>query len=313
MRVRREMELWGGLLDGLKQDMHKGTSSTCYVSSYLRQRAESGIEDAPGTGLTEDGWLKDVLLAYTAGTVLEAGSDTTASTIQSFILFMLSHPHVLRTVREEIDRVVGEDRLPEFDDEENLPYLIACIKETLRRRPPTIMGTLEYPWLSTEWILLRHAPTPIGIPHLADEDDEYNGYLIPKGSTVIGNVWAIHMDPIKYPNPTAYDPERFLRDDKKIRWGSGPESRDRDQLRTSPSSFPSVQILTKFMSSKTLAMSLDGAAASARAVISPRRRSSSCFRVSSGASISLPLSTPRPATRLSQTSRTRRQRSRAGS
>ncbi len=38
-----------------------------------------------------------------------------------------------------------------------------------------------------------------GIPHSADEDEVYNGYFIPKGATVIGNVWAIHMDPARYP------------------------------------------------------------------------------------------------------------------
>lgn len=54
--------------------------------------------------------------------------------------------------------------------------------------------------------------------------------FIPKGSTVIGNVWAIHMDPAVYPNPMAYQPERFLVDPKKkMHWGSGPETRDRDQ------------------------------------------------------------------------------------
>ncbi|TFK36297.1 cytochrome P450 [Crucibulum laeve] len=201
-----EMELWGGLLDKMKSAMRKGEYNSSYVSKYLKERAEHGIEEAPGIGLTDDGWLKDVLLAYTAGTVLEAGSDTTASTMQSFILFMLSHPHVLERVRKEVDSVVGEDRLPEWEDEKDMPYLIACIKETLRRRPPTIMG----------------------IPHLADEDDVYEGHFIPKGSTIIGNVWAIHMDPIKYPNPTAYQPERFLMEDGKMRWGSGPESRDRD-------------------------------------------------------------------------------------
>ena len=130
------MVLWGGLLKELQEEIDNGISRDCYVSSYLRQRAEAGHEDAPGCGITEDGWLRDTLLAYTAGTVLEAGSDTTASTMQSFILFMISHPDVMRKVRDELDRAVGSDRMPTFEDEPNLPYL----KETLRRRPPTIMG-----------------------------------------------------------------------------------------------------------------------------------------------------------------------------
>ncbi|KAF8804079.1 cytochrome P450, partial [Phlegmacium glaucopus] len=115
----------------------------------------------PGVGLTPDSLPCDKLLAYTAGTFLEAGSDTTASTMQSFVLFMLSHPPVLKCVRAEIDAAVGavdesDGRMPEFEDEEKCPYFVACIKETLRRRPPTIMG----------------------IPHLADEDDEYQGIII---------------------------------------------------------------------------------------------------------------------------------------
>lgn len=137
------MELWGGLLSDIQKDMGNGIANDCYVGSYLKQRADGGHEDAPGCGLTEDGWQRDTLLAYTAGTVLEAGSDTTASTIQAFILFMLSHPHVLHKVREEIDRVVGPDRMPTFEDEPELPYLIACIKETLRRHPPTTMGVSD--------------------------------------------------------------------------------------------------------------------------------------------------------------------------
>lgn len=69
-----------------------------------------------------------------------------------------------------------------------------------------------------------------GIPHSVEEDDVYNGYLIPKGSVVIGNVWAIHTYPRRYPNPTVFDPERFFTPGKPTRWASGPDAQDRDQL-----------------------------------------------------------------------------------
>ncbi|KAF9263362.1 cytochrome P450 [Marasmius fiardii PR-910] len=209
-----EMELWGGLLQHCKSELRAGKDHvTNYVSTYLRQRIDStGIEDAPGKGVLPNGHLTDKLLAYTAGTILEAGSDTTASTMQSFILFMVAHPYVLRTLREEIDRVVGDSRMPSYEDEGNLPYLVACIKETLRRRPPTIMG----------------------IPHSSDEEDYYDDYLIPKNSVVVGNVWAIHMDPVTYPNPFAFNPERFLEDKNQQagvnKWNSGPDSKDRDHF-----------------------------------------------------------------------------------
>ena len=56
----------------------------------------------------------------------------TYSTINTFILAMVLHPHVLKKAQEEIDRVVGRKRLPEFDDRENLPYIEAIFQEVLR-------------------------------------------------------------------------------------------------------------------------------------------------------------------------------------
>ncbi|KAH9831561.1 cytochrome P450, partial [Rhodofomes roseus] len=160
---------------------------------------------APGKGLTQGRWLQDKLLAYTAGTILEAGSDTTAMAIATFVLYMLSYPNVLQKAREEIDVVVGADRMPDFDDEERLPYLVACIKESLRHRPGI----------------------PLAIPHATIEDDFYKDFYIPKGCTVIGNLWAIQRDPNTFYNPTAFIPERFYEADKPTRWDTRPISHER--------------------------------------------------------------------------------------
>lgn len=65
---------------------------------------------------------------------------------------------------------------------------------------------------------------------MADEDDVYKGYFIPKGSVVVGNIWTMHMDPIRYPNPTTFDPERFYEPRKTTRLGSGNgQEPDREQ------------------------------------------------------------------------------------
>ncbi|PCH35529.1 cytochrome P450 [Wolfiporia cocos MD-104 SS10] len=203
-----EMQLWGRLFSESRVDMANGIARTGFVHQYLRSRAEAGLEDLPGNGVTTDspGWMHDKMLAYTAASMLEAGSDTTAATIETFVLLMLSNQEALKRAREEIDQVVGTERMPTWEDEEALPWMVACIKETMRRRPPTIMG----------------------VPHRADEDDIFGGYFIPKGSAVIGNIWAIHMDPARYPNPTAFLPQRFYTKGKPTRWGSGPDSHDRD-------------------------------------------------------------------------------------
>ena len=108
------MRLWGTLFEQNRTAWKAGTSPECLISDYLSQRAARGLEDAPGRGITEDGLMRDKLLTYTAATVLEAGSDTSASTIQSFVMFMLNNPECLQKAREEVDRVVGPDRMPTY-------------------------------------------------------------------------------------------------------------------------------------------------------------------------------------------------------
>lgn len=81
---------------------------------------------------------------------------------------MARHPDIQRKAQEEIDRVVGQDRLPNIEDRDSLPYLNLIIAEVLRYNPIA----------------------PI-VPHSLDEDDIYEGYLIPKGSWVMVNVWWV--------------------------------------------------------------------------------------------------------------------------
>jgi len=73
----------------------------------------------------------------------------------------------VRKAQEELDRIVGCERLPQLSDQEDLPYISALIKELLR------------------W----GCPTPIAIPKRAAEDDVYKGYFIPAGATIVENVW----------------------------------------------------------------------------------------------------------------------------
>lgn len=80
---------------------------------------------------------------------------------------MALHPHIVRKAQEELDRVVGNDRLPELSDWESLPYLSALQKELLR------------------WA----CPAPFGVPKRVTEDDIYKGHLIPAGANIIENIW----------------------------------------------------------------------------------------------------------------------------
>ena len=80
---------------------------------------------------------------------------------------MAMYPEAQRRAQEELDRVVGPDRLPDFSDRKRLPYLTALLKELLR------------------W----HVVTPISVPHRAVADDEYRGWYIPAGSVITVNAW----------------------------------------------------------------------------------------------------------------------------
>lgn len=134
--------------------------------------------------------LTDREIAFNTGSLFGAGSDTSAATIQSFILAMtVFGKEVLPKAWEELDRVVGSDRSPTWSDEVSLPYVRAIIKETMRWRPVAVLG---------------------GQPHASIKDDTYNGYFIPKGATMLGNLWAIHQNPLDFPQPDYFRPERYL-------------------------------------------------------------------------------------------------------
>ncbi|KAF8912667.1 cytochrome P450 [Mucidula mucida] len=123
-----------------------------------------------------------------AGVGFAAGVDTTTSDILTTIMAMVLNPDVQRTAHEELDTVVGRDRLPNFLDRANLPYVMALVLEAMRWRPVE----------------------PLAVAHANVNADVYEGYLIPSGSIIMGNVWAIMHDKKVYPDPEAFNPERFL-------------------------------------------------------------------------------------------------------
>ena len=88
-------------------------------------------------------------------------------TLQVFLLAMAMHPEVQRKAQQELDDVVGCDRMPTFEDRASLPYLNALLTEVLR------------------W----HPVAPIALPHRSINDDDYSGYHIPAGTIVVASVW----------------------------------------------------------------------------------------------------------------------------
>ncbi|KAL1561839.1 5-O-(4-coumaroyl)-D-quinate 3'-monooxygenase [Salvia divinorum] len=127
--------------------------------------------------------------------MIHAGMDTTAISVEWAMAELIKNPRVLQKVQEELDRVIGNERVMTELDFANLPYLRCVAKESLR----------------------LHPPTPLMLPHRASTNVKVGGYDIPKGSTVHVNVWAVARDPEVWKNPLEFRPERFLEDDVDIK------------------------------------------------------------------------------------------------
>lgn len=133
--------------------------------------------------------LSEKHFSYIPASLFGAGSDTTASTLCSAFLALVTHPHVLKAAQREMDAVIGSERMPTFADKSRLPYVNALCKEVLRWRPVAVLG---------------------GTPHASTEDDVYKGFHIPSETTILGNSWAINLNEDYYPQPHTFDPVRFL-------------------------------------------------------------------------------------------------------
>ncbi|KAK0897082.1 hypothetical protein LTR91_010848 [Friedmanniomyces endolithicus] len=112
---------------------------------------------------------------------------TIGSPVHTFFTAMCHYPSWLPRLQEEVDRVCG-DRLPLMTDMPELPVLRAVVKETLRWRQPT----------------------PLGVPHILEEDDVYEGYFMPKGAMIHANHYLISREPTQFPEADEWRPERWL-------------------------------------------------------------------------------------------------------
>jgi hypothetical protein len=84
------------------------------------------------------------LVKAAAGNVYNAGADTTVSALGTFALAMMANPEAQRRAQQEIDTVVGHNRLPNFDDEDSLPYVSALVKEVLRWKNVLPVGSSSH-------------------------------------------------------------------------------------------------------------------------------------------------------------------------
>ena len=117
---------------------------------------------------------------------------------------MALYPDVQARAQEEIDRIVGKDRLPKVTDRVNLKYVDCVMREVMRLNPIAPLGEWAVASLCSS---LTWCPA---IPHRLRADDNFRGYDFPKDSIVYANSWKLLHDHSLYPEPFAFKPERYM-------------------------------------------------------------------------------------------------------
>ena len=147
------------------------------LSMLLKVRDENN-----GEGMS-DSQLRDEVM-----TLLLAGHETTANAL-SWAWYLLSqNPQAEQRLHEELKRVLN-GRTPGMDDLAELQYTRWVIQESLRLYPPA-------------WMISRKAI----------EEDEFDGYLIPKGAIIEMSPYVTHRHPKYWDHPDQFIPERFKRE-----------------------------------------------------------------------------------------------------
>ncbi|PBK80087.1 cytochrome P450 [Armillaria gallica] len=162
----------------------------CLGSVRTRRDAGEDVPDCFATDLLDNKNMSFDQAAFLTGSMFSAGSSTTAAAMTFAIMAAACFPDAAKVVQKEIDEVVSQDRCPTFEDRERLPQVMAFVFECFRWRPLV----------------------PSGIAHAASQDIIWQGYVIPKGATIIASPWSIFRSPDIFPSPEDFDPQRWIVD-----------------------------------------------------------------------------------------------------
>jgi cytochrome P450 len=141
----------------------------------------------------DEGKLSEDQIHVCVWDILFAMTDTTATTNEWMIYYMINYPDVQKKVHAELDRVLGTERLPTLGDREKLPYFWAVVKEVMRIR----------------------MVSPILAPHYCSEEITIPGgngktHTLPAGTQIFMHAWAMAMDETLWDKPEEFNPDRWF-------------------------------------------------------------------------------------------------------
>ncbi|KAF7300106.1 Cytochrome P450 [Mycena kentingensis (nom. inval.)] len=171
MATARTADEWRPVIDGIhdtllrsvREKRDAGDISPSYILTYLEEMEARNEKKSSLSSEDEE------ILKGSAGSMFTAGELTNKA-------------------QEELDRVVGRDRAPTFEDRSQLPYVECVLQEVFRWAPPV----------------------PLGLPHSLRQDDVYRDMHIPAGTLVFANIKGMTRETSVYSNAGKFIPERFL-------------------------------------------------------------------------------------------------------
>ncbi|XP_077518742.1 cytochrome P450 2F2-like [Amblyomma americanum] len=165
------------------QTAGKEQKSSSFIKDY--KRMISNQNDDCKSCFKEEYLLGNALTLFGGGSML-----TYYTAVWHLLNLADKEDSVQRRIRAEVDRVVGRNRTPSWEDRHAMPYTVATIWELYRWRTPALMG----------------------LPREAQRDVMVYGYRIPAGTVIMSNIWATHMDSNLWKEPEKFNPGRFLAD-----------------------------------------------------------------------------------------------------
>uniref|UniRef100_A0A3B4BAF6 Cytochrome P450 3A n=2 Tax=Periophthalmus magnuspinnatus TaxID=409849 RepID=A0A3B4BAF6_9GOBI len=174
---------------------------------FLQLMIDSQKHHVPNDPENDKG-LSDHEILSQAMIFLFAGYETTSSSMCFLAYNLALHPDVMEKLQAEIDSTFPNKAPLQYQELMQMEYLDSVVNESLRLYP--IAPRLE---------------------RVAKASVELNGLVIPKDMVVLVPTWPLHRDPDTWPEPDAFKPERFSKENKDkvdpyiyMPFGSGPRN-----------------------------------------------------------------------------------------
>ncbi|OCL14884.1 cytochrome P450 [Glonium stellatum] len=169
--------IWSKSRAFVEERRRRGEKRDCVADRLLDEYEEKGF---PMTQHAFDNLLREMV---------EGGAETTSSSLLTLMLALAKNPHIQEKARKEIDAICGTDRSPTWSDFKDMPYINCIVKEGMCWRPVISSG----------------------LPHRNNKEDEYEGMLIPKDSTIFIPIWALqHSEHLGFKDPESFNPDRYI-------------------------------------------------------------------------------------------------------